>query len=64
MDSFFVKKGLFKKKSISRFIEDHRKGRADNHVRLWMLLNLEIWHQIYFERLGPELIEERMRSYF
>lgn len=64
LDSFFVKKGLFNKESVLRLIEDHRKGQSDNHVRIWMLLSLEIWYQIYVERISLASVEERMRSYF
>jgi asparagine synthase (glutamine-hydrolysing) len=64
LDSFFVKEGLFSKESVSRFIEDHRKGRADNHVRLWMLLNLAIWHKMYIEQKSQESVENEMRNCF
>jgi len=47
LESYFVKNGLFKRESVLRLIEEHRHNRVDNHVRLWMLLNLEIWHQLY-----------------
>jgi asparagine synthase (glutamine-hydrolysing) len=47
--SFFVREGFFNKSEVLNLIEDHRKNRIDNHVRLWMLINLEIWHQLYFE---------------
>ncbi len=63
VDSYFVKQGLFKKESVLRLLEDHRNSRVDNHVRIWMLLNLEIWHQMYIEQNDVESVEERMRSY-
>ena len=25
-------------------------GRVDHSFRLWILLNLEIWHRLYFKR--------------
>ena len=63
LDSYFVKEGLFRQASVSRLIEDHRNNRIDNHVRLWMLLNLELWHQIYIEQNDPGSVSESMRSY-
>jgi asparagine synthase (glutamine-hydrolysing) len=44
LNSYFVKEGLFKQDTVLRLIEDHRNSRVDNHVRLWMLLNLELWY--------------------
>ena len=30
-------------------LEEHLSGKADHNFRLWILLNLEIWHRLYFE---------------
>jgi asparagine synthase (glutamine-hydrolysing) len=49
LNSFFVREGIFRKSSVSRLIKEHRSGRVDHHVRLWMLLNLEIWHRMYIQ---------------
>jgi asparagine synthase (glutamine-hydrolysing) len=46
MRSFFVTEGIFQEHAVRRMLEEHRRGRVDHHVRLWMLLNLEIWHQM------------------
>jgi asparagine synthase (glutamine-hydrolysing) len=53
LNSFFVREGIFRKSSVSRLIKEHRSGRVDHHVRLWMLLNLEIWHRMYIQ--GEEI---------
>jgi asparagine synthase (glutamine-hydrolysing) len=63
IDSYFVKQGLFKKDSVLRLLEDHRKNRVDNHVRLWMLLNLEIWYRIYIEGSDWKTVGDNMRRY-
>jgi len=63
LDSHFIKDGLFKKETVSRLIEEHRNNRIDNHVRLWMLLNLEIWHQIYIEQNDIVSVQERLQAY-
>jgi asparagine synthase (glutamine-hydrolysing) len=49
LNSFFIREGIFRKSSISRLINEHRSGRVDHHIRLWMLLNLEIWHRMYIQ---------------
>ena len=63
LDSYFVKSGLFKKESVIRLIEEHRNNRVDHHVRLWMLLNLEIWHQMFIQQLDCEVVERKLMSY-
>ena len=35
--------GIFTKKTIETMIDDHAGGRMDNHKKLWILLNLELW---------------------
>jgi asparagine synthase (glutamine-hydrolysing) len=62
MKSQFVQAGLFRKESVSRLLEEHRNNRVDHHVRLWMLLNLEIWHQLYIEQIDLPTVEKRLRQ--
>ena len=59
-DPFFVREGLFSKDTVRRLLQEHRDGRYDHHVRLWMLLNLEIWHQLYIEQADRESVDERL----
>ncbi len=63
LDSYFVKNGLFDEAYVTGLVEDHRNNRIDNHVRLWMLLNLQIWQLIYIEGLSVSQVEERMLSF-
>jgi asparagine synthase (glutamine-hydrolysing) len=62
-DSPLIREGLFREERIFRLVEDHRNSRIDNHVRLWMLLNLEVWRQIYIEQNEPAYVSEKLRSY-
>lgn len=50
LESHLVKHGLFQEKAVRRLLEEHRRGRADHHTRLWLLMNVEIWHQIYIQQ--------------
>ena len=43
--SRFVELGLFRQDAIDRLVAEHVGGRADHNFRLWMLINLEIWHR-------------------
>jgi asparagine synthase (glutamine-hydrolysing) len=63
LDSFYVKQGLFNKERVLRLLEDHRQNRVDNHVRLWMLLNLEIWHRIYIQQIGLSTVGENLERH-
>ncbi len=62
-DSHLVKEGLLRRECVSCLIDDHRNSKRDHHVRLWMLLNLEIWHQMYIEQMDPNHIGERLQEY-
>lgn len=48
-DSFFVREGLFRWEAVQHLLREHRESRVDHHVRLWMLLNLALWYQIYIQ---------------
>lgn len=63
LESRFVKEGLFRKEYISDLIESHRNNKVDNHVRLWMLLNLQLWYLLYIEQQGIEQVEEGILAY-
>jgi asparagine synthase (glutamine-hydrolysing) len=60
--SYFVKAGWLKKESIQRLLDEHRNNRYDHHVRLWMLLNLELWHQLYIEGGGQRALTEKLQE--
>jgi asparagine synthase (glutamine-hydrolysing) len=61
-DSSLVQGGFFRRGYIKRLLDEHRARRVDHHVRLWMLLNLGLWHQLYIDQTSVASIEERLRS--
>ena len=61
-NSHFVKQGWFRKEAIQNLLTEHRSNRHDHHVRLWMLLNLELWHQLYIEGTGQEELSEKLQE--
>ena len=61
-NSHFVKQGWFKKEAIQNLLMEHRSNQHDHHVRLWMLLNLELWHQLYIEELGQDELSEKLQD--
>lgn len=61
-NSYFVKEGWFKKETIQTLLSEHRNNRNDHHVRLWMLLNLELWHQLYIDNVGQGAMAEKLQE--
>ncbi len=67
LSSHFVEEGLFRAEAIQRMQAEHDSQVTDHHVRLWMLLNLEVWHRLYVEGqsqsdLAQELSESISRE--
>jgi asparagine synthase (glutamine-hydrolysing) len=60
LDSHFVKEGILRREAVLRLVEDHRHHQVDNHVRLWMLLNLELWYQIFIQQRDLLQISENI----
>jgi len=60
--AFFIHEGLFRKEIIQQMLYEHRNRKVDHHVRLWMLLNLELWHQIFIENKDINLLENQMAA--
>ena len=44
-----VGNGWVRAEAVDRLCDEHLAHRADHHVRIWMLLNLDAWCQIYLE---------------
>jgi asparagine synthase (glutamine-hydrolysing) len=42
-------RGLFEPREVHRIIEANRSGTEDNALRLWALLNLELWQQAFLD---------------
>jgi asparagine synthase (glutamine-hydrolysing) len=51
-DSRFVQLGIFDGDYVMRLVREHLDGRVDHNYRLWILINLEIWYRLFFERLS------------
>ena len=60
--AFFVRQNLIRLEAVEQLIAEHKEGKADHHVRLWMLLNLELWHQIYIERRSLDEMSDELRQ--
>jgi asparagine synthase (glutamine-hydrolysing) len=41
--------GIFDPAIVTRLVEDHLRGRADNRKELWTLLAFQLWHRHWAE---------------
>ena len=62
LSGFFVKQNVIRKDAIVTLLDAHHEQRADHHVRLWMLLNAEIWHQIYIQGRDLESLSQALQA--
>ena len=49
LGSRIVKTGIFVPEAISKAFDEHRTGRQDNSLNLWVLFNLTAWHDHWIE---------------
>jgi asparagine synthase (glutamine-hydrolysing) len=47
--SRFVEIGAFDRGYVEELIQEHVSGARDHNYRLWILLNLELWHRRFIE---------------
>lgn len=63
LNGYFVKAGIFRRESILKLLQEHKQNRVDHHVRLWMLLNLTIWYELYISQKSVETVRADMMRY-
>lgn len=63
LDSHFVREGYFRRQTVQTMLDEHRRKQVDHHVRLWMLLNLEVWQQLVIEQRSIEAVGEGLQRY-
>jgi asparagine synthase (glutamine-hydrolysing) len=47
-------RGLFDAAALRQMVAEHMSGAAKHGDRLWLLVNLEIWHRIFHDGESPE----------
>ncbi len=55
-DSKLVQQGTFRPQYIKQLMDEHMAGSQDHSYRLWLLLGLEVWYDLYIEGQAPETI--------
>jgi asparagine synthase (glutamine-hydrolysing) len=53
---------LVRPEYVRQMIRQHHRHRQDHHVRLWLLLNLGLWHAVCIERQPIAAVEARLRD--
>ncbi len=48
-NSRFIEMGIFQAETVAQLVDEHLSGERDHNFRLWMLMNLEIWHRLLIE---------------
>jgi asparagine synthase (glutamine-hydrolysing) len=49
VDGPLVTGGWIEQTGVERLLSEHNQHRADHHVRIWMLMNLDAWFRIYVD---------------
>jgi asparagine synthase (glutamine-hydrolysing) len=62
-NSRFVDAGIFRRDYLQRIVHEHMSGKRDHSYRLWLLLSLEIWHDIYLEQVSPDDVVADVRQF-
>lgn len=61
-DSVLVRDGIFRSSAIATMLEEHLSNRADHHVRLWMILNVEMWYRMVLLGERVNVLGDRLRE--
>ena len=56
--SRFADGGVFERGYMDRLVSEHLDGKQDHNFRLWILLNLEIWHRLFIEEQSLDEVGE------
>ncbi|HEX6865058.1 MAG TPA: asparagine synthase C-terminal domain-containing protein, partial [Thermoanaerobaculia bacterium] len=64
--SVLIEEGIFRREPVERLIREHLAQKADHHVRLWLILNVEVWYRMFVRGETLEdlsgLLRERLGS--
>jgi asparagine synthase (glutamine-hydrolysing) len=65
-DTQLAREGILNQDPIDAMLREHRAGKADHGNRLWLLVNSEVWYQMFIQGRGEEQlmgqIAERSRA--
>lgn len=44
-----IKRGYFKEEAVKMMLDEHVLGKVDHGPRIWSLINLELWHNMFID---------------
>jgi asparagine synthase (glutamine-hydrolysing) len=53
LDPRSIQRGYFRPETVTRYLDEHRKGHGNHHFRLWNLVMLELWHRMFIDQKCP-----------
>lgn len=53
---------FFRPETLHRIVNEHRCGSRSHADRLWLLVNLELWHRMAIDGEEPQSLEEHMET--
>jgi len=59
-ESRFIERGIFKESYVKQLLDEHLSGKVDHNYRIWILINLEIWHRLYLENQSVDSLRSFM----
>ncbi len=57
-----ARRGLLSANVLKRLVEQHRCGVEDHGDRLWLLVNLEIWHRMFIDGESTHDVSRELRD--
>ncbi|HVR97261.1 MAG TPA: asparagine synthase (glutamine-hydrolyzing) [Thermoanaerobaculia bacterium] len=61
-DGAVIEAGIFRRAAIERLLAEHLAHKADHHVRLWLILNVEVWYRLFVLGERIEDLTGRLRE--
>ena len=59
-----VSEGYFRPEGMLAMLDEHISGKIYHNYRLWLLLNLELWHRMFIEGQPRESLEATLWDVF
>jgi asparagine synthase (glutamine-hydrolysing) len=59
-DTQLAREGILNQGPIDAMLQEHRAGRADHGNRLWLLVNSEVWYQMFIQGRAEEQLTDQI----
>ncbi len=62
-ESRMIEDGILRRDAVDRIVSEHGRRAVDHHIRIWMLLSLEIWYRMGRDGLNYEDLADWMERH-